>query len=153
MSAPCVVCGGKKSSGVHSRFHADGHQYQDASTPGLKPLSRAREAYREASGYQARSQAARRAVCAFWAAGAPHEVPPFGRCEGNADGLHHIMPRARAGGLEAAEQYPTVPACNAHNTWAAQSAGGLAWSRAHTFYDDATGREWPFLLSMKDVAK
>lgn len=151
MSAPCV-CGARKAASLHLTKSADfDHPYADPSRGGLKPVSDGRLEYAKQIGYSARSKDARSKPCGFFAAGAPEPTPMFGTCNGDAEGVHHTMPRSRAGGLEAAERYPKVPACNAHNAAATQDPEMMRWAETHTFRDEESGRDVPFLLSMKGV--
>lgn len=145
----CAQCDGKKASGIHLSVHPQYHAFQDGSQAGISPIGKDREAYLRQSKYRARSKDAQTKPCGFFAAGAPEPPRMFGECNGDAEGVHHTMPRSRAGGLEAAERYPKVPACNAHNTAATQDADLMAWATTHTFYDEESGRDVPFLLSMK----
>lgn len=87
----------------------------------LRPMSKKRRSYLRSSGYSARSAAARLLPCAV-------QSPV---CWGRADGLHHVLARSAAGGLEAAERDGiTMPACNLCNEWIATHA---LWARANGF--------------------
>lgn len=132
----CVRCGRSKNAAVHVRrsgaFTHD-HQRRDRPQQARQPLnakSQKRHQYLKDTEYAHRSTAARTQPCALGAAGA---TPPGG-CRGMADGLHHTLPRGRAGGLEAAERDgETVPACGACNVWVSQSTAGQRWAEEHGF--------------------
>ena len=98
----------------------------------LRPRSKKRTAYLEATGYAARSAEARGKPCAVRS--------PV--CTGAAQGLHHILSRGAAGGLEAAERLGSkpVPACNMCNEYVENK--GRQWALAHGFK-----------MTLKDVAR
>lgn len=99
----------------------------------LRARSPKREEYLEKSRYRERSQAAIGKPCKV---GSPW-------CTGIAEGLHHLLPRGAAGGLEAAEEYgpEPVPCCNSCNESVQQKSAGREWAKANGW-----------LLSLRDVA-
>ncbi len=157
MASKCAACPQfreqKRTASIHGKqaiAEGWGHPFADKRPLGIQAVSEGRRAYLEQSQYPERSKAARAEPCAFFAAGAPSVVGGFIACDGTAEGIHHIAPRGLFGGLEAAERYPTVSACHHHNSWCQQTAEGRAWARTHRFFDEQTGKEWPFLLAVTD---
>lgn len=87
----------------------------------LRAVSPKRAAYLKRTQYNERSRAARGQPCAV--------ASPV--CTKIATGLHHILARGAAGGLEAAECLgpAPVPACDRCNSWVERE--GRAWAIAH----------------------
>ena len=85
----------------------------------LGNVSPKRKAYLRDSKYSERSKAAQGKPCAVRS--------PV--CTGVAQGLHHILSRGAAGGLEAAERLgpKPIPACNACNEYV--EGKGRAWAK------------------------
>ena len=85
----------------------------------LNSVSPKRRAYLRTSKYSERSQEAQGQPCAV--------KSPV--CTGTAQGLHHILSRGAAGGLEAAERLgpKPIPACNACNEYV--EGKGRAWAK------------------------
>lgn len=118
----CAICDGKRTSGIHSAHHPNYHPYQDATRPGLQPMSEGMRNYRETSGYNAEKERARGAPCQI--------VSPV--CTGTAEDLHEPLPRGRAGGLAAAvEVGGTIPACRSCNAYV--SGEGQVWAAERGF--------------------
>jgi len=121
---PCSVCGAKRGHSTHVRAVAGAqyHPYQDASAPGLKPMSEGMRAFREESGYNAAARAARGQACQI--------VSPV--CTGTAEHLHEPLPRGRAGGLAAAlrDGPEPIPACDACNGYVSENQ---VWAREKGF--------------------
>lgn len=90
---------------------------------GLRGRSKKRADYLEATGYAERSAEARTQQC----------VVKSPVCTGQSQGLHHILARSAAGGLEAAERIggPGVWACDQCNSYVEER--GRSWGVAHGF--------------------
>ena len=85
----------------------------------LNSVSPGRKDYLRESKYSERSKEAQGQSCAVRS--------PV--CTGTAQGLHHILSRGAAGGLEAAERLgpKPIPACNACNEYVEDR--GRAWAK------------------------
>src|SRR5262245_27635753 len=120
MSARCAICEMKKNHRVHVRAVAGPqyHAYQDASKPGLKPMSEGMRNFRRESGYDAAAKSAKGQPC-----------QSLSRVDtGRADHLHEPLSRGRAGGLEAALRDGPAPfsACDACNSYVSEHP---VWAR------------------------
>jgi hypothetical protein len=96
----------------------------------LRPRSKKRQDYLDASDYAERSSEARGKPCAV--------NSPV--CTKMAQGLHHILSRAAAGGLEAAERLGPKPvaSCNSCNEYVERK--GRQWALAHGWKETLKGR-------------
>lgn len=140
---PCVVCGGSKNSGIHSRFHPEYHAHMDArGAAKLAQQSKGRTDYM-ASQQHKDAYADRGSACLMGLAGAP--TP----CSGGPT-PHHILARSAAGGLERAEQYPVITLCSGHNTAVEQDPTVRKWAETHYF--ERGGIEYPFRLRLKPAS-
>lgn len=134
MAGNCAVCGKRKN---HLN-HPYGHKFQDASKPGMNPVSAARRAYLESEEHkEAYARADEDGVCLGHLAGAP------GKCLGPLT-RHHIVPRSQAGGLPAADTYPVVLLCAWLNDGVQSDEKLRKWAENTTFERD--GRVYPFLM-------
>lgn len=117
-----ALCGAHKAHAVHSRFHPQFHEYLDARTAGLQPMSAGMRAFRKNSGYDAAVEEAKGKPCQI--------MSPV--CTGLAEHKHEVLPRGRAGGLKASLALaPAVDACDACNGYV--TGEGLTWGREHGF--------------------
>ena len=108
------MCGQREHGDRHG-LNGD-HEYQDPSKAGLAPMSKGRQAYlRQREGVKWAGQ-----ICAI-------QLPNV--CTVKAEGEHHVMPRGVAGGLEAADRYPKVPACSACNSAVQATVKGRKWAK------------------------
>ena len=120
----CAVCGKPQHHAVHSPTEWD-HDFvkpvAEKRGAQLRGRSQKREDYLADSDYAARSAEARTKQC----------VVRSPVCTGQAQGLHHILARSAAGGLEAAERIGPKPvaACNACNEHV--EGKGREWARAN----------------------
>lgn len=124
MAALCAVCGAKRNHSSHLRAVAGAayHAYQDASAPGLQPMSEGMRNFRRESGYDAAAKEAKGQPCQV--------LSPV--CTGRAEHLHEPLSRGRAGGLKAAlrDGPQPIPCCDACNDYI---AGNPVWATERGF--------------------
>lgn len=123
---------------MHLKWHPEFHPYLDASKAGLKAVSDGRAAYQRSVAHTEAYEAARATTCLPAVYGAP------GPCFGLST-PHHILARSKAGGLEAADAYPVVPACERHNAAIQDSIDTREW--AIRTYFTLGNRQFPFLIT------
>jgi len=135
MSALCVSCGTAKVHNNHHRYPRVCAEYvAPANVKARKRVnwrSKKRTEYLDATGYNERSAEARSKPCSIRAPGV---------CTGQAQGLHHLLSRAEAGGLEAAERLgpKPIPACNPCNEYV--EGKGRQWALDNGFKKTLKGR-------------
>lgn len=147
MSAPCFTCEGKKSAGIHLKYHPEYHAYLDPTRAGIKPVSDGRAAF-NASTTHRDAYDLRESYCVGHALPTPYKAP--GRCDTPLT-PHHTLETSFAGKEYSEKHHPVVTLCAWLNDAIGSNPEVEAWALRTHFVRG--GVSYPFLVSKKEAAR